>query len=536
MELRIRIAFLVLAASAIFALGASPEITREVKDYVTMPMTGAVDGKGQIMGLLSRVNFLREEPPGRKNCFFVNDLNGPLYILDKPTRTFTTYLNFNGREGQHGIFHKLPTINGFGNGFISFVFDPAYAQNGKFYTVHLEDTELPGSTMPDNANFPGLKTADYTVTPPIKTPGPTVRESVLIEWTDTNPSNNTFEGTARELMRVQFNTRIHPMADPIFNPTARPGDPDWRVLYIASGDGGSGESGNSEMRSNPQRLDTLVGKILRIVPDLNEHKDTSTVSPNGRYRVPNDNPFVSKSGARPEIWAYGLRNPSRLSWDVDPANPGNDHLIADVIGLHTWETVVIIHKAANYGYSLREGNQKLELNNKTAELPQDDKIPVQIDANTTDGVVAPSYPVIQYGHVNGGGDAVSSGFVYRGKAIPALRGKYIFGDISTGNIWYVDYKEMLAADDGNPKTLAEMHPVRIRWSKPGGGSELYGSMAPITEAAYHARGGTASGLPGTAAVAERGRSDIHFCVDLDGELFILSKSDGMIRAVVGSRE
>ena len=60
------------------------------------------------------------------------------------------------------------------------------------------------------------------------------------------------------------------MGDLIFNPTGAPGDADWRVLYIACGDGGSGEQRNPEMRSNPQRLDTLVGKILRIIPDLNE--------------------------------------------------------------------------------------------------------------------------------------------------------------------------------------------------------------------------------------------------------------------------
>jgi hypothetical protein len=229
-----------------------------------------------------------------------------------------------------------------------------------------------------------------------------------------------------------------------------------------------------------------------------------------------------------------LRNPARLTWDVDPKNARDNHLIASVIGLYTWETVVIIHKGANYGYSLREGNQKLETTNRIVDLPANDTIPVQMNATETDGSVTPTYPVIQYGHVKGGGDAVSSGYVYRGKRIPALRGKYIFGDISTGNVWYVDYKEMLAADDDNPKTLAEMHPVRIRWAKPGGSSEVYGSMAPITESAYHARGGKAPGLPGTAKVATEGRSDIHFWADANGELYILSKSDGMIRAVIGA--
>ena len=117
----------------------------------------------------------------------------------------------------------------------------------------------------------------YSVTPAIPTFGATEREAVLIEWTDTNISNATFEGTARELMRLQYSGRIHPMGDLIFNPAARPGDPDWRVMYIAAGDGGNGEQ-RSSVRSNPQRLDTLVGKILRIIPGVNEHADRSTLS------------------------------------------------------------------------------------------------------------------------------------------------------------------------------------------------------------------------------------------------------------------
>ncbi len=522
-----------LFIAAILLRASEPgEITLDVRDYVAMPITGSFDGKGQIMGLLARINFIREEPgPNAKKRFFVNDLNGPLYIFDKSTKQFTTYLDFNGFSGSGGLFNKMPTDNGFANGFISFAFDPDYARNGKFYTIHLEDPDLPGSRMPDAVKFPGLKPT-YEPTAPVMTPGPTVREAVLIEWTDTNPSNTTFEGSARELLRVRHNTRIHPMGDLIFNPTARPGDPDWRLLYVACGDGGSGESRMPEMRNNPQRLDTLVGKILRIIPDLNEKKDSSRVSENGRYRIPHDNPFASKTGARGEIWAYGLRNPARLTWDVDPANPRENHLIAGVIGLYTWETVVIIHKGANYGYSMREGNQKLETTNRTSELPADDTIPVRLNLTETIGSVKPTYPVIQYGHVKGGGDAVSSGYVYRGSAIPALRGKYVFADISTGNIWWVDYKEMLAADDGDPKTMAEMHPVKLRWAKPGGAPEVYGSMFPITEWAYHQRGGKIPGLPGTAKVTEGGRSDIHLWQDSEGELYILSKSDGMIRKIV----
>ena len=120
---------------------AAPEITLEIRDFATVPMTGKIDGKGQIMGLLARVNFMREEPGVTRNRIFVNDLNGPLYILDKQSGKFTTYLNFNGRNGQPCLFRRLPTESGFANGFISFAFDPDYAHNGRFYTIHLEDQE-----------------------------------------------------------------------------------------------------------------------------------------------------------------------------------------------------------------------------------------------------------------------------------------------------------------------------------------------------------------------------------------------------------
>ena len=112
-------------------------------------------------------------------------------------------------------------------------------------------------------------------------------------------------GTA--VCRVQLLTAIHPMSDLTFNPTAASGGADWRVLYVSTGDGGTGEQ-TDVRRLNPQRLDHFGGKIIRIVPDLREHVSTSQVSENGQYRIPNDNPFVSTPGARKEIFAYGMRN------------------------------------------------------------------------------------------------------------------------------------------------------------------------------------------------------------------------------------
>ena len=332
--------------STIALLSATSAPTLHIEDYVTTPMTGLVDGKGSNDVLLSRVNTIREEVGGARRLF-MSDLNGPLYIFDKDTKTFAEYLNFNGNAGRNGIFRRLTIQQGYGNGLNGFYLDPEYTKNGKFYTTHIEDPALPDSNLPDSSHFPGLNVAGYTTTAAINTPGPLQNEGVLIEWTDSNPSNATFEGTARELFRVQLNTRSHPLGDLIFNPAARPGDPDWRVLYIECGDGASGESKIAEIRSNPQRLDTLEGNILRIIPDLTAHVASSTLSDNGRYRIPNDNPFVSTPGARKEIWAYGFRNPHRLNWVVDSANPANNRLIANSVGLQTWETVYIVHKGTN---------------------------------------------------------------------------------------------------------------------------------------------------------------------------------------------
>src|SRR5947209_19586460 len=173
MDKRLRMASLALAVSA--SSTAFAQATLEIKDFVVMPMTGKVDGKGNNEVLLSRVNTLREEVGGAKRLF-ISDLNGPLYIFDKDAKAFTVYLDFNGNEGKGGIFRKLATKVGYGNGLNGFYLDPDYTRNGKFYTVHIEDPALPGSNLPDNSKFPGLNVSGYTTTEAIKTPGPLQHE------------------------------------------------------------------------------------------------------------------------------------------------------------------------------------------------------------------------------------------------------------------------------------------------------------------------------------------------------------------------
>ena len=504
------------------AASETPRPRLALEDYARMPLTGDIGG-ANTRGELARINFMREEPGGRR--FFINDLNGPLYILDKKTKRLTTYLDFNGAGRRPGLFRRFTFEKNFATGLIDVVFDPDYARNGVFYTIHMEDPTIDAPAEPRSGVVRGLDLSGYTVTPtnptPAKTGAPIDREAVLIEWTDRHPSNDTFEGTAREVLRMQLASPIHPLGDMTFNPAARRGDPEWRVMYVGVGDSGTGEQKDAR-RIIPQRLDTLHGKILRIIPDPREHAATSTLSANGRYRMPDDNPFVAIDGARKEIWAVGLRNPHRLIWYVDPARPASPQLIAFVIGLTHWETVMIIRKGANYGYSLREGPEVMTLDGMKP-VTADDSIPWQITDTITRGAVTPTYPVIAYPHTAAGGDAIAGGIVYRGTRLPELTGKLVFGDITTGHLWYADMADVLRADDGVASTLAPMH-------------EIDAGLRGLVERTFHERGGTGDTLPGSGAVSGRGRVDLRLAEDGDGELYILTKSDGMIRRVVGVRD
>lgn len=522
-----------LGISALYSALLVPSVTAQsgftflLEDYSYAPQTGAaLTGGTENSAYAARLNFLRQEPGGNTRRYVVNDLNGNLYFFDRATKTYTTYLDFNGALPATGLFNKLGTGTGFAGGFVAFQFHPEYAtpgaaHYGKFYTIHVENPALSGTTTPNISRQPRLNISGYRTTPPVTTPGANsdVRHSVVIEWTDTDPTDTTFSGTARELLRVEVNTRIHPMGDMVFNPLATsPGHPDYGNLYLTSGDGGDGETNDSVRHGNPQSLATLVGKILRINPDDPDGSGPLT------YRIPSDNPFVNTPGARPEIWAYGFRNPHRLYWDTT-----SDRLITNDIGFKSWEEVSFVKRGVNNGWAEREGNQVFNVSSGTTS-------PLQ----GNDSSSGFQHPVLQYPHTSnpsyvGFGDAISNGFVYRGSKFPALAGKYITGDIASGDVYIADYAAMLAADDGNPATLAAFQKVTLRWDTPLDSDttpETYGRMREIVEDGYQYRGGPANNLPGTALVSGTGRADIRFAWDASGEIYILSKSDGAIRRVV----
>jgi hypothetical protein len=564
---------LLLVSSAVGTLAAwahypsGPQITKDgtalmLQNYATLPLssrtTGSYPPPINFAGQLGRANFLRSEPanaPQSSSRFFVNDLNRNLYILDKSTRTFAPYINF------EEVFPKFDNDPGYAGGLVTFAFDPGYSNSGLFYTVHTEDPNKnkSGSAVPTNTNLPGLGlSGGYTTTPAVNPPAGTVlREAVLVEWTDTDLNNSTFEGTAREILRVGFNGNIHPMGDLLFNPLAQPGDADYRNLYITVGDGAAGETYGAT-HTIPQRLDALQGKILRITPDLTLHPEDG-LSVNGRYRIPtigtDPNPFVSLTlpDLKKEIYAYGFRNPHRMSWDTVP-----NKLLVDDIGLYSWEEVNILTKGANYGYAEREGTEQLFVTNDSnngltgsqTNPPTPFPDPDSLTVNGIDTPVTPVYPVVAYSHEDG--DAISSGFVYRGSLMPQLDGMYIFGDITTARLFYAGVADMIANDDGNRTSLATAHELQVvfdsLYDNPDQGP-VNRRLFDIVAEEYTHRGGDASGgsaLPGSANVTSGndpdgvpyggGRADIRLALGGDGEIYVLSKSDGLIRKLVAAAD
>jgi hypothetical protein len=407
--------------------------------------------------------------------------------------------------------------------------------------------------------MPSLDLTGYETTPPLNPPAGEIHfEAVLIEWTDKNIRNATFEGTARELLRIAYD-RSHPMDDLLFNPLAKPGQSDYRNLYVSVGDGFSGETPGPP-HTMPQQLNNLLGKIIRITPDLNL-RSKDQLSENGRYRIPStgpdSNPFLSITGARPEIFAYGLRHPHRMDWD-----PVTNTLVVDDIGANYWEAVSIIRKGGNYGYAEREGNEQffVDSEGKTTSLMNPPVPFPERDLLHVDGIeepVAPIYPSAVYSHKDG--DAIASGFVYRGKLMPQLRGKYIFSDITTGRILYTDLNDMIAGH-GQRNKQAEIHELQVMYKSPYDSTAqnpVNRRMYDIVADAYKHRGGSPPAdhvLPGGGAATTGwydrehhqpkadpegvpyggGRADGRIIRGSDGELYILTKSDGMIRKFIAA--
>lgn len=179
-------------------------------------------------------------------------------------------------------------------------------------------------------------------------------------------------------------------------------------LYISLGDGGSG----GDPQNAGQDLTMLLGSLLRI--------DVNNKTNGNNYAIPLDNPFKdNEHGYKEEIFAYGLRNVWRFSFDKQ------DKLWAADVGQNKWEEINIIEKGKNYGWRIMEGNHCFN---------------PETNCDTT-GLIR---PIWEYGHNEMGGYSITGGFVYDGNSAPGLSGKYIYADYVSGKIWALDYSNGVA--------------------------------------------------------------------------------------------
>jgi glucose/arabinose dehydrogenase len=235
-------------------------------------------------------------------------------------------------------------------------------------------------------------------------------ENVVAAWKVSANNPNLADPASRvELMRVAKPQMNHNGGMMAFGPDG--------FLYVGCGDGGAGNDmgpGHNPEIGNAQDLKTPLGKMLRI--DVNGKN-----SDNGNYGIPADNPFVGGGGLK-EIYAFGLRNPWRFCFD-GPA------LIAADVGQSRIEMVHRVERGGNYGWRLKEGSFKFNRNGT-------------IERDTTGLPPGLKEPILQYDHDEG--LSITGGFVYRGKKLPQLAGKYVFGDwrnpkqITTGRLFFGD--------------------------------------------------------------------------------------------------
>jgi glucose/arabinose dehydrogenase len=285
---------------------------------------------------------------------FVIEQSGLILVFDSATATSVvdTFLDMRGPVNDEGNEEGL----------LGLAFHPQFSTNGFFYV-------------------------NYTAANP--------RRTIVSRFTASpSGSNNVDEATEQILLTFDQPFSNHNGGCLQFGPDG--------YLYIATGDGGSG----GDPQDNGQNRKTLLGKILRI--------DVNSTEGGNQYAIPDDNPFANATdSSRPEIFAYGLRNPWRFSFD-----PANGRLWAADVGQNAIEEIDIIESGKNYGWSVMEGNSCYKPSS---------------GCDTT-GLVK---PVFQYTHDDG--QSVTGGYVYRGSKVASLVGKYLFADFVSGRIWALTY-------------------------------------------------------------------------------------------------
>jgi glucose/arabinose dehydrogenase len=259
-------------------------------------------------------------------------------------------------------------------------------------------------------------------------------KNVVNEWKVSAADPNVIDpASRREVISFGKNAGNHNGGTLAFGPDG--------YLYIGLGDGGNAnDTGASHIEpgGNSQNLSTPLGKMLRIDPVNPELTAASgdAVSGNGQYRLPTTNPFQAANQLR-EIYAYGFRNPYRFAFDA----ASGDLILADV-GQNNIEEINRVTLGGNYGWAVKEGTFLFNRSNGTIGAPPGNNSP-GLPAGMIDPIQG-TLGTLQYDH--GDGISITGGFVYRGSDIPALFGKYVFGDLALrgtpiradGRLFYAD--------------------------------------------------------------------------------------------------
>jgi glucose/arabinose dehydrogenase len=297
-------------------------------------------------------------PPGGSGRIFICQKEGKIWIID------------HGKVLRHPFLDLADSMISINQGYderglLGLAFSPHFASDKKFYVYYSAPADSP------HIRYINVL-ASFTVS--------------------ASDSDRADPRSGKILMRFQKQQSNHNGGDLQFGPDG--------YLYLGLGDGGGGGDKHGQF-GNGQNLDTLLGKIIRI--------DVSRPP----YAIPPDNPFAGKQGVKHEIWAYGLRNPWRFSFDSKTGE-----LFCGEVGQNKYEEVDIIRKGGNYGWRVMEGYHVYNMPAGGADTAHMVK------------------PITEYDHKTTG-ISVIGGYVYRGKAIGSLQGKYVFGDYK-GRMFYLE--------------------------------------------------------------------------------------------------
>lgn len=391
-----------------------PEGIEMSKLVIDMDLVTQMPGSSQ-QKPLTRITKFYPHPDTKE--LYVLDLRGKLYRL----RNNQPMVYMNMAE----LMPAFINVPGHATGFGSFAFHPEFKKNGLLYTTH---TEAPGSAK-----------ADFFYADSIKV----TLQWVVSEWKSDEPGSFPFNGKRRELIRINMVNQSHGVQEVTFNPFAKTGEEDYGLLYIGIGDGGSAENKILHLTKGPENI---WGSIIRIDP-------MGRNSFNGKYGIPKNNPFSKSENIKAlgEVYAYGFRNPHRITWSKA------GQMLASNIGQHNIEELNIILPGHNYGWPTREGTFRINLLESTRKL-----YPVLAQQPEEENL---TYPVAQYDHDEG--NAIVGGFEYQGTAIPQLTGKYLFGDMVNGRLFYLDVadlkpgmltpiKEWQVSMNGTPTTFKKL--------------------------------------------------------------------------------